>query len=425
MRVKNDTPRRMGSKFNSDFWKYWTGQTLSNLGSSITVFALPLLVYKLTGSALDLGIATAATFLPYLLFGLILGAWTDRVDRKLMMIGTDIARALVVASIPLLAALGLLTIWWIYVVAFVHATLRICFDAGEFAAIPSLVNRDDLVTANGRIQASYSAASIVGPLLAGVLVIRVPLPVLMLIDGFSFLLSAFSLALIRISFNSGEKRAPTSIRTDVVEGLRYVLSHPVLRNISIMMALVNFVGSTTYAQLILFAKVRLQASDVQASLLYSAGSLGVVILSLAAGQLRRRWSFSTVALGALMLEGALTAVFAFMHWYWVAIALWTLIGGLGILFNINTGSLRQAIVPNHMLGRVISIASVLAWSAIPLGSLLGGFAIAWTQNVALVYAVIGVLTFLIPFAFSFTALGHAERYIPAEKAAEKEVVNLL
>ncbi len=426
MRVKNDTPRRTGSKFNSDFWKYWTGQTISNLGSSVTVFALPLLVYKLTGSALDLGIATAATFLPYLLFGLILGAWTDRVDRKRMMIGTDIARALVVASIPLLAALGLLTIWWIYVVAFVHATLRICFDAGEFAAIPSLVNRDDLVTANGRIQASYSAASIVGPLLAGVLVIRVPLPVLMLIDGFSFLLSAFSLALIRISFNSGEKRAPTSIRTDVVEGLRYVLSHPVLRNISIMMALVNFVGSTTYAQLILFAKVRLQASDVQASLLYSAGSLGVVILSLAAGQLRRRWSFSTVALGALMLEGALTAVFAFMHWYWVAIALWTLIGGLGILFNINTGSLRQAIVPNHMLGRVISIASVLAWSAIPLGSLLGGFAIAWTQNVALVYAVIGVLTFLIPFAFSFTALGHAERYIPAEKAAEKrEVVNLL
>jgi MFS family permease len=425
MRVKNETSRRTSSKFNGDFWKYWTGQTISNLGSSITVFALPLLVYKLTGSALDLGVATAATFLPYLLFGLILGAWTDRVDRKRMMIGTDIARALVIASIPLLAALGLLTIWWIYVVAFVHATLRICFDAGEFAAIPSLVNRDDLVTANGRIQASYSAASIVGPLLAGVLVTLVPLPVLMLIDGFSFLLSAFTLALVRISFNSGEKRAPTSIRADVVEGLRYVLSHPVLRNISMMMALVNFVGSTTYAQLILFAKVRLQASDVQASLLYSAGSLGVVILSLAAGQLRRRWSFSTVALGALMLEGALTAVFAFMHWYWVAIALWTLIGGLGILFNINTGSLRQAIVPNHMLGRVISIASVLAWSAIPLGSLLGGFAIAWTQNVALVYAVIGVLTFLIPFAFSFTALGHAERYIPAEKAAEKrEVVNL-
>ena len=421
MRARNDTPRRTtGSNFNGDFWKYWTGETISNLGSSVTLFALPLLVYKLTGSALDLGIAGAATFLPYLLFGLILGAWTDRVDRKRMMIGTDIARALIVASIPLMAALGLLSVWWIYLVAFLHATLKICFDAGEFAAIPSLVNQDDLVTANGRIQASYSGASIVGPLLAGVLVIRVPLPVLMLIDAFSFLVSAFALALIRISFNTGEKRAPTSIRADVVEGLRYVLGHPVLRNISMMMALVNFVGTTTYTQLILFAKVRLEASDVQASLLYSAGSLGVVILALAAGPLRKRWSFSTVALGALMLEGALTVVFSLMHWYWPALALWTLIGGLGILFNINTSSLRQAIVPNHLLGRVISIASVLAWSAIPLGSLLGGFAISWTKNVALVYGVIGVLTFLIPFTFSFTALGHAERYIPQGKSSGKE-----
>src|SRR6266516_541304 len=421
MKVNNTVPKQT-SKLNSDFWKYWTGQTISNLGSSITLFALPLLVYKLTGSALNLGIATAAEFLPYLLFGLILGAWTDRVNRKRMMIGTDIGRALIIASIPLLAAFGTLTVWWIYVVGFVHATLTICFEAGQFAAIPSLVNRDDLVTANGRIQASYSGASVLGPLLAGVLVTVLPLAALLLIDAFSFLLSSFSLVLIRISFNTGEKRAPTSIRSDVVEGLRYVLSHPVLRNISIMMALVNFVGTTTYAQLIFFAKVRLQASDVQASLLYSAGSLGVVILALAAGQLRKRWSFSTVALGALMLEGVLVVVFSLMHWYWPAIVLWTLIGGLGILFNINTSSLRQAIVPNHMLGRVISIASVLAWSAIPLGSLLGGYAISWTQNVALVYGVIGVLIFLIPFAFSFTALGHADRYIPKEKAPEKEKV---
>ena len=414
----NITTRKRVRKFNSDFWKYWTGQTISNLGSSITLFALPLLVYNLSGSALNLGIATAATFLPYLLFGLILGAWTDRVDRKRMMIGTDIARALIIATIPLLAFLGILPVWWIYIVAFIHATLKICFDAGEFAAIPSLVDQDDLVTANGRVQASYSGASIAGPLLAGVLVTVVPITALMLIDALSFLGSAFSLALIRISFNSGEKRAPTSIRSDVAEGLRYVFSNPVLRNISLMMALVNFVGSTTYDQLIFFAKVRLQATDFQASLLYSAGSLGVVILALAAGPLRKHWSFSTVALGALMLEGILTVVFSLMRMYWAAVVLWTLIGGLGILFNINTSSLRQAIVPNHLLGRVVTIASVLAWSAIPLGSLLGGFAITWTQNVALVYGVIGVLIFLIPFAFSFTALGHADRYIPKEKAGE-------
>jgi MFS family permease len=416
----NNTKSKQTSKFNSDFWKYWTGQTISNLGSSITLFALPLLVYKLSGSALDLGIAAAATFLPYPLFGLILGAWTDRVNRKRMMIGTDIGRALIIASIPLLFAFGLLTIWWIYIVAFIHATLKICFEAGEFAAIPSLVNQDDLVTANGRIQASYSGASIVGPLLAGVLVTLVPLSALLLFDAISFIASSFSLALIRISFNTSEKRERTSIRSDVIEGLRYVLSHPVLRNISIMMALVNFVGSTTYDQLIYFAKTRLQATDFQASLLYSAGSLGVVILALAAGPLRKHWSFSTVALGALMLEGILTVVFSLMRMYWAAVVLWTLIGGLGILFNINTSSLRQTIVPNHLLGRVLSIASVLAWSAIPLGSLLGGFAITWTQNVALVYGVIGALVFLIPFGFSFTALGHADKYIPKQHTGEKQ-----
>jgi MFS family permease len=412
----NATTQERVRKFSGDFWKYWTGQTISNLGSSITLFALPLLVFKISGSALDLGIASAATFLPYLLFGLILGAWADRVNRKRMMIGTDIGRSLIIVSIPLMFALGLLTIWWIYIVAFIHATLTICFEAGEFAAIPSLVNKDDLVTANGRIQASYSGASIVGPLLAGVLVTLIPLSALLLIDSFSFLASSFSLALISISFNKSEKRAPTSIRSDVVEGLRYVFSNPILRNISIMMALVNFVGSTAYAQLIFFAKSQLQATDFQASLLYSAGSLGVVILALAAGPLRKHWSFSTVALGALMLEGLLTVVFSLMQMYWVAVVLWTLIGGLGILFNINTSSLRQTIVPNHLLGRVMSIASVIAWSAIPLGSLLGGFAISWTQNVALVYGVIGALIFLIPFGFSFTALGHADKYIPKRNA---------
>src|SRR5881628_385950 len=107
----NTTTNKQVRKFNRDFWKYWTGQTISNLGSSVTLFALPLLVHKLTGSAINLGISGAADFLPYLLFGLILGAWTDRVDRKRMMIFTDIARAMIVATIPLLAVLGSLPVW--------------------------------------------------------------------------------------------------------------------------------------------------------------------------------------------------------------------------------------------------------------------------------------------------------------------------
>src|SRR5918911_340298 len=293
----------------TDFWTFWTGQTISNLGSSFTQFALPLLIFKLTSSAINLGLATAATFLPYLLF-----------------------------------------------------------------------------------------------------------------DAFSFLVSALSLGLVARRFNTetDKERTAGNIRQDVVEGLRYVLSHPVLRNISAMMALVNFVGSTTGAQLVFFAKHRIAASDSQVALLYSAGSVGVVVLSLAAGPLRRRWPFSKVALSALMLDGLLTVVLALTHWYWAALLLWALVSGLGILFNINTGSLRQAIVPNHLLGRVISIAAVLAWSAIPLGTFLGGVVIEWTRNVALVYGAIGVLTFLIPFAFSFTALGRAEQYLPRQETSQEQ-----
>src|SRR5215470_6205040 len=150
------TPRT----FNGNFWKYWTGQTISNLGNSITLFALPLLVYKITGSALNLGLQSAAEMLPYLLFGLLLGAVMDRVDRKRTMILVDIGRATLIATIPLMSFLGHLSVWWIYAVGFLHSTLTICFEAGQFAAIPNLVNQDDLVTANGRIQASYSGASI-------------------------------------------------------------------------------------------------------------------------------------------------------------------------------------------------------------------------------------------------------------------------
>ncbi len=397
-----------------DFWKFWTGETISNLGTSFTGFALPLLVYKLTGSSLNLGITTAAEMLPYLLFGLVIGAWVDRLDRKRMMIVTDLLMALAVASIPAMYLLNHLTVWWIYGVGFVGSTLNIFFQAGQSAAIPSLVGQDDLVAANGRIQASFSGAQILGPLLAGALLFILPLPTLLFFDAASFFVSALTLSLIRRSFNSEEQREKTSVRQDIIEGLRYVLRHPVLRNISAMMALVNFVATTAGTQLVLFAVVRYQANGAQISFMYTAASAGVVLTSLLAGPLRKRWSFSRVALSALMLDGLATLAMALAPWYWLAVVFWGLGGGLGILFNINTMSLRQAIVPNHLLGRVMSLAGVLAWSAIPLGALLGGLVIEWTgkAHVALVYGGIGIITILIPFAFSFTALGHAERYLP-------------
>lgn len=397
----------------SDFWKFWLGQSISQLGGSFTAFALPLLVYKLTGSAVSLAIGTAAYFLPYLLFGLLIGAWVDRVDRKRTMIAVDLGRAVIIALIPILSAADALTVEWIYGGAFVLSTLTIAFDSGQFAAVPSLVGKDDLVTANGRLQASFAAATIAGPLLAGVLLAVADVETVFWIDAASFVVSAISLALVRASFNPEEPPEKKHILRDVSEGLRYVLGHPILRNISLMMALVNFVLATTFTQLVLFASVELDATDTQVAALYAAGAAGVVCLGLAAGWIRRRVSFSVATLGALMLEGVLCVVFGYNNVYALALVLWAAMGGLGLFFNINTTSLRQQIVPSHMLGRVVSIAGVVAWSAIPLGALVGGWAIEATDDVALVYSMIGVLVFAIAVAFRFTALGRAEDYLPA------------
>jgi len=410
---------------SSDFKKFWAGQTISNLGSSFTQWAVPLLVYQLTHSAVNLGIATAATFLPYLLFGLVIGAWMDRVDRKRAMLGLDWLNALVILSIPLVAQFGHLTVWWIYGVTFIQSTVFIAFSSGEFAAIPSLVSTDDLVTANGRIQATYSAAQVAGPLLAGALISFFPLAWVMAFDAGSFAISALSLMLVRASFNtaSDEPKEATTILHDVREGLRYVLGHPVLRNISLMMALINFVIGTTWAQLVLFADERLGASQREIGVLFAAGSAGVVVTGLLAGRLRKRFSFTTLAMTSLMLMGALIVVFAGMRWYWVALPIWAAQSGLGILFNINTGSLRQAIVPNQLLSRVLSIAGVLAWSAIPAGALVGGWVISATNNVALVYGVIGILTICIAVFFRLvTALGDAQRYVDERQAEEEQRV---
>lgn len=403
--------------FGVDFWRFLLGQTISNVGSSFTIFVLPLLVYKLTGSALNLSLIYAAEYVPYLLFGLVIGAWVDKVNRKRLMIVSDITQSFVIFTVPLLAALGLLSVWWIYAVGFVSSTLWICFNTAEFAAMPNLVNEENLVTANGRLQASYSAASVIGPLLAGLLTTLIPIHAVLLFDSLSFLLSALVLRSIGTSFNAGDagQRKPESTRRGVGEGLRYVLGHPVLRNTCLMMALVNCVGFTVYAQLVLFAKERLNASDAEVGILYAAGGVGMITFALLAGPLRRRVPFNKVALGTLMVGGFLIVLLAATRLYWVAVPLWASIWGLVILFDINSNSLWQEVVPNRLLGRVQSTVSVLSWSAIPLGISIGGAMIEKTQNVALVYSAVGIVIFLTAVAFSFTAVGSAERYLPQDK----------
>ncbi|HEU5100312.1 MAG TPA: MFS transporter [Roseiflexaceae bacterium] len=399
-----------------DFWKFWVSQTISNLGSSFTSFALPLLIFQLTGSALNLAVASVATSVPGVLFGLLIGAWVDRVDRKRLMIRADLLRAVVIASIPLLTLANSVPIWWIYAVGFVTTTLAICFSFAQVTAIARLVTHDDLVTANGRMQASFAMVGVIGPLLAGFLVALIPTSTLLFFDAGSFLISASLLSRITTSFNVTTSREPTTLRRDIAEGWRYVLHHPMLRAIAAIAALVNFVVVTIGAQTILFVKEWLQASDAQLGLFYAAESLGVISFSLAAGTLRKYLPFSMVALGAIILHGLLTLTLAITRLVWLAIPLMALMAGLIMIFNITVISLRQAVVPNILLGRVTSVLNVLAGSVTPLGTLIGGLAIDELHNVAFVYGVIGGLLVLIGLSFIFTPLGHAERYVPQAEA---------
>ena len=158
-------------------------------------------------------------------------------------------------------------------------------------------------------------------MLAGLLVSFVSIQWVMAFDAGSFVVSAVSLALIRSSFNvpaESETKEPATILADVREGLRYVIAHPVLRNISLMMALINFVGATTFTQLVLFARERLDVGPRGVGVLFAAGSAGVVVTGLLAGRLRKRFSFTALAMSSLMLMGAMEIVFAGMRWFWAA-----------------------------------------------------------------------------------------------------------
>lgn len=375
---------------------------------------MPLLVFQLTHSALNLAITTLTWSLPHLLFGLVVGAWVDRVDRKRLMIAVDVLLAATLVTIPALAYVRALNVYWVYAVDFAASTLSLVFQQAEFTAIPSLVGGADLVTANGRINASYQAVQVLGPAIAGAVVTVVPVTSLYLVDAGSYLVSAVALLAVGVSFNlvATKEREPSTIVADIKAGLRYVLRHPVLRNISLMMMLFNLVHATANAQAVLYAKVRLHATNFELGILFAAAGVGAVLFSLAAGRLRRSFSFSVVVLGCLMATGLTLAIFSAIPWFWVAVPFYLLSEGFGSLLNINTFSLRQAIVPNQMLGRVLSVAGVLAFSATPVGSLVGGLIIEKTGDVALVFGAIGVLLFLIPLAFTRTALGHADRYLP-------------
>jgi MFS family permease len=402
-----------------DFWKYWLGQLLSNFGSAFVTFATPLLVYRLTGSAVSLSLAVVFSFLPYILFGLLIGTLVDSVGRKKLMITADIARCAMLATIPILSLAGLLSVWWLYAVVFVNGTLSIAFQGAEFAAVKSIVPESMLLTANARIQSSFQAAQVIGPVFGGLMVgAGLSIPAIFSITAFTYLISAVSLTLIHTDFQGDLARVRKRLRIEIAEGLHFIFRDPVLRNISMLTALVNFFAETTLAELVIFAKHQYGASDAHIAVLYACEPLGAAIMTFLTARIRHYLSFSVATLGALMSYGALIFLASLLRSYWAAIPVWTVAGGLPLSFSIHTISLRQKIVPDHLLGRVMTASQTIAWCGIPTGAVVGGLAITATHNVSLVYAAVGLIIFMITSMFWFTALGHADRYLnPAQKGA--------
>jgi hypothetical protein len=341
----------------------------------------------------------------------------DRADRKRMMILTDVLRGLVLMVVPALALADRLTVEWIYVVSFVASALGIVFESGQFAAIPQLVAQHDIVSANGRIRASFSITSLLGAPLAVFLMRFIPLEAVVMADALSFLFSSTTLLLIKRSFNAPVDEAATSvttIREDVVEGLRYIFTQPLLRHLAILLALINFLTAVIPAQIIHFGQSVLGASQEELSLLVASASAGVVVMSLTAGPLRRRFSFSSVAMGSLAGAGILVTMMSQLSSVWLAIPVWAIALGSTVLFNICAGSLMQRITPPSLMSRVASADQVLSWSLMPLGVYFGSLVVEMTGRVDIVYGALGVIMALLAVLyFLLSPLGRASDYTEA------------
>ena len=394
------------------FSRFWLSQFVSSLGNSFSGFALPLIVYHVTGSALSLAISAAAGTLPYLLFGLVIGVWVDRADRRRLMIGIDLARGVLLAGIPILMAAGFFALWLVYAIQFAVATLGIAHAAAQSAVLPGLVEREDLVAANGRLIAAYSAAAVIGPLLAGGFLALVPLPALLLVDAGSFVVAALVLASIRTRFNRDEPRPRRSLRQELLEGIRYVWTQPVIRAMTLLLLLLNAIGPTVRVQLVVFAQRQLGAADTQIALFASAAGAAVLLASLLAGHLSRRRRPGPIALAALIGQGMLLVAFGQTSWLPGAVLLWALQSGLGVLVDISGISLRQLIVPSNLLGRVTTVSRTIGFAAIPLNALAGGIVIDHLGSIGLVYSVVGALTIMLGLIFSFSALGSVSGGVP-------------
>ncbi len=363
---------------NRDFRLLWIGQTISQVGSQITPVVLPLIAITTlkAGNAAVAGLVTAQ-FLPFLLIGLPAGAWVDRLARRPIMIVCDVARAVVLLSVPIGFALGHLSMAHLYTVAVLMGLCTVFFDVAYQTYLPELVEQEQLTDANTKLEVSRSGAQIVGPGLAGLLVSLIRAPLVVLADSVSFLFSALTLWSMR-----ARRQPPASAPHDrrllreIGEGLRFVLGNRTLATIMACTALLNLLpGGAMFALLIPFAVRELGISAGSIGLLLALTNLGFVAGALTAARIGRRLGIGRSLVLAVLVSTvgvALLPLAPRSHPAPFFTAGWMLAWFGTVLYNIHQVSLRQRISPPELLGRVNATMRFAVWGTIPIGSTLGG-----------------------------------------------------
>jgi len=363
---------------NRSFLKLWAGQSVSELGGSITQIALPTVaVFQLHAGPFELGLLSAFQRLPFPLLALPVGVWIDQLPRRRVMILADIGRMLALASIPIAAITGSLSLVQLYIVALVTGLLTIFFDLAYLAFVPALVGRENLGDANAKLQLSSSVSDVAGPGLGGLLIQAVGAGQAIALNAASYLISFASLAWIRGEDVSPPRSGPAmSAFADLKEGLAHVFRHPLLRSLILCLGAAIVVGHMEEPNLYPFLYNILHLSPGTVGLVLSVGGVGSIAGAIVSRRVAARfgpgWTLAvTAAVVGTMIMLQTTARFGFA--IPILVVTFLIIGVMDPIHDVTQVSLRQMLTPDRLQGRMNSVFRTVFWGAWPIGSVLGGY----------------------------------------------------
>jgi MFS family permease len=389
---------RTGLWAEPDFLKLWAGQAISQIGSWISHAGLPLAAVLVLGaSPLQMGILSGVGAAAVLLFGLLAGAWADRLRRRPILIVSDLGRAAVLGTVPVLAAMHRLTMTHLYAVAAAVGLLTVLFDVSYQAYVPGLVSREMILDANSKLALAESTAEIAGPGIAGMLVQWLTAPIAILFDAISFVVSAASLWLIRKPEAQPEPPPEPHMGREIAAGLRVAWQEPLLRVLVQRTATASFFLGFASSLYILFAIRELRLTAVMLGLIISIGGASNLLGAVLAGPLVRRFGFGRTFIASAVVAGVANLVVPLAHGSVAVCATILIAAQLGDIawpvYNINDTSLRQAVTPDRLLGRVNAAMHLVFRGMVPLGALASG--ILAQESGIRITMLIGALGFLL------------------------------